>query len=108
MTRDSRSTALQLHGEEDLLAMVRSKAHRDRQRLLALPAETLAEAVSALSPRGRAEFLELSERGPELVPLPVHGPGRKTRATIEASTGFGDAEQLDSLAISKHPDPVVG
>ncbi len=69
MTRDARSTALQLDREKDLLALVRSKANQDRQKLLAVPAETLAAAVSALSPRARAEFLELSERGPELVPL---------------------------------------
>ncbi len=34
-----------------------------------MPGEELAASVSALTPRDRAEFLELCERGPEIVPL---------------------------------------
>ena len=69
MNDDARSTVVQLGREDDVLTLARSKAEHDRQKLLAVPVETLAGAVTALSPRDRAEFLELSERGPEIVPL---------------------------------------
>ena len=64
----SRSGVVPFEAPADLLALARSKAEDDRQRLLAVPVETLVESVSALSARDRAEFLERSERGPEIVP----------------------------------------
>jgi hypothetical protein len=59
----------ELRPGEDVLALVRSKSDEDRRRLRAAPPEQLASALEALRPRDRAEFLERSERGPELVPL---------------------------------------
>ena len=68
MQRDDPRSVQVLAGEDELLALVRSKERSDHERLLALPTEALAAALTSLSPRARSEFLERFERGPELVP----------------------------------------
>ncbi len=53
----------------DLLALVRSTAPGDRKQLETLPLDDLARSVATLAPCDRADFLERSPRGPEVVPL---------------------------------------